>query len=385
MNPNDTGPAAALIKKRLEERGGWLPFSDFMDLALFAPGVGYYQRGGMFGEQGDFVTAVDLGPWLALGLADLVRESWRMLGSPRAFTLMELGGGTGRLMAELARLLAKEGIEPELLAIERSGELARMQRQRLKEAGFCIEVVPDLESVALREPMVVFSNEFFDALPVRCFVAKRAGGAGIVERGVAWRDGRFVWSEAHEPLERGPAIAPEIRAEWPEGYISEWRPELSAWLTGLADCAERLVVLTVDYGYPQREYYRPGRIEGTLMGHAGHRVVHDVLSAPGSMDITAHVDFTAFARAGERAGMHTLHFMNQGAWLAQSPSVQQAIRDRARNPSPDSVQALAHARRLLMPDGMGESFKLLVQAKGVAGKFDWLTGFDRSHALEAGA
>ncbi|MDX8401575.1 MAG: SAM-dependent methyltransferase [Mariprofundaceae bacterium] len=379
-------PLQKRIRERIEAAGGWLPFDAYMEAALYEPELGYYERAEIFGEAGDFVTAADLGPWLALALADLIAWGWETLGRPGAWTLVEQGGGSGRLMRAVVEGLAARDLAPsEVLMIERSSRLREVQRETLADCGVTVVIDADPAMPAGREPVILFSNELPDAFPVRCFRCDEGGGRGMREMGVAWQEGRFVW-QAGGAVEDGPVIAPEIRARWPEGYTSEWNPGLARWQRTLADGIARGFVFTVDYGYAQPEYYREGRIAGTLMGHRGHRVIEDVLTEPpGSCDITAHVDFTALTRAAAEAGFQPLFWMTQGGWLAQSPSVQERIRDLAASPTHEGMAMMAAAKRLMMPTGMGESFKILAQSRGLeAGRPPFLRDFDRLDRLIGG-
>ncbi len=378
----------ARIRQRIEDAGGWLPFDRYMEAALYEPGLGYYERAEIFGEAGDFVTAPDLGPWLALALADLAEWSWERMGEPGEWTLAEQGGGEGRLMRAVLEELARRDLAmPAALMIERSARLREAQRLALADApARAVRVVETLEEaagVAGGGPVALFSNELPDAFPVRCFQCERAGGEGMRERGVAWEEGRFVWRAGEALGAGGPEIAAGVRAAWPAGYASEWNPRLASWQRDLAGLVAHGFAFTVDYGYSASEYYRPGRIEGSLMGHRAHRVIEDVLAVPpGECDITAHVDFTALARAARAAGFAPLFWMTQGAWLAQSPSVQARVRELAASPSHESMAAMAAARRLMMPEGMGESFKIFGQARGTAAETPaYLAAFDRLDRL----
>ncbi|MDQ6954599.1 MAG: SAM-dependent methyltransferase, partial [Mariprofundaceae bacterium] len=172
---------------------------------------------------------------------------------------------------------------------------------------------------------------------------------------------------------------------WPNNYISEYNPALAAWQKNIAQLLADGFVFCVDYGYSQREYYRPNRIEGSLMGHKAHQVVDDVLAEPGLCDITAHVDFTQLAKSGLACDLMPCSFITQGAWLAQSPTVQQAITALAQESTLESMQALAHAKRMLLPFGMGESFKLLIQGKNRQRCPDYLKSLDRIRDLRLSA
>jgi len=367
---------SALIRQRIEAAGGWLPFDQFMQAALYEPELGYYETSKVFGRQGDFVTAAQMGPWLSLGLLDLLVWGWQQLGAPNEWHLVEQGGGEGALLATLAGHLQQlELPAPKLWSVERSAGMRRRQQQRYAEAGLLVTQVPVLADLPLLHDAILFSNELPDAFPVRCF-AWRDGE--MLERGVAVAGDTFAWVERTlAPLER-PAIDPALMAAWPEGYISEWSPRLADWQAQLAAKIERGLIVTVDYGYNQREFYRSGRGEGTLLAHLGHRTSDDLLSDPGSRDLTAHVDFSALLAAGECCRLEGVLFCTQGAWLAQSPSVSATAQSFAMQGGAAAIAHLAEAKRLMLPFGMGEIFKLLVQSRGCSPVVPaWLGQFEK--------
>jgi len=349
-----------IIRQRISDAGGFLSFDTFMQAALYEPGMGYYESKAIFGESGDFVTAPDLGPWLYLGLADLLLWGWQELGEPREWVLLEQGGGSGRLLVDiLQRLQQFEMPMPvQIIEVERSSHLQQRQQQLFSESGFDVEHKSDLASVGALENILVISNELPDAFPVRCFC--KHNGA-LYERGVT-HVGGFSWVDADQPLSDELPIAQEIRSCWPNGYISEWNPGLSRWQKDLSRVIKRGFSFCVDYGFSQQEYYRPNREQGTLLAHSNHRAVDTVLNHPGLQDITAHIDFTALSHAGRQAGLDTLLWMPQGAWLAQSPGIQERIQQLASHPDAESMRLMAQARRMLLPNGMGELFKLLIQS-----------------------
>jgi SAM-dependent MidA family methyltransferase len=195
---------------------------------------------------------------------------------------------------------------------------------------------------------------------VQAFASKEGQ---TLERGVDWDGKTFIWAEL-DAINTG--IQENIQAQWADNYCSEISPHLATWQQDISRLFECGVVLTVDYGYTQQEYYRAQRMEGTLMGHYQHQVVEDVLKlSPGVCDITAHVDFSALKQAGEAVGLQSIAYTSQGAWLAQAESVQQALQQLAAKPSVDNLAQITHAKRLMLPTGMGESFKLLIQSKGL--------------------
>jgi len=375
-----TDMLADSIRKHIERAGGWLSFDAFMRDALYAPGYGYYESAEVFGEAGDFVTGPDMGPWLALALADLISWGWKQMGSPVQWCLIEQGGGSGRLMCEVIKSLDQAGynsLPTSIVAVEGSEYMRRRQCACYQHEGISVQQVSCLSGLEVQENTLYFCNELPDAFPVRCFAWHQQR---MFERGVVWKDEHFVWSE--RVLENPPEIDPLYMREWPDGYSSEWNPSLLSWQGDIAACMQRGYVFCVDYGYAASEYYRPGRREGTLLAHLRHQALDDVLTDPGSRDITAHVDFTALNMAGKRAGLDTVGWMTQGAWLAQSPSVQMYLQEMAASTDVKSIQAIAAVKRMLIPQGMGELFKLNIQScNAPADTPPFLKRFNRMHAL----
>jgi len=370
-----------IIRQRMKDAGDFIPFDQFMQAALYEPGLGYYETKTVFGEKGDFVTASELGPWSTLAMADLVFDAWRQMGEPVAWTLIEQGSGSGQQLASLLNILGQFSMQqPDtVISVEHCAQLQARQEQLFTERQLSVQIVAGLEAVAATEHVIYYSNELPDAFPVGCFHYHK----GIFfERGVGLKDDAFCWLDAAEPMPQTPEIASELVAAWPDDYISEWNPSLTGWQQQLARIIISGFVFTVDYGYSQQEYYRQARIEGSLLAHIGQTASEDVLSEPGGRDITAHVDFTALVRAGRYAGLEPLLWMSQGGWLGQSPSVQSLIQSLAAQNDKVSMHLMAHLKRMLMPFGMGEVFKLLVQSKGFkAAKPAYLTQFDHLDTL----
>ncbi|MDQ6959564.1 MAG: SAM-dependent methyltransferase [Mariprofundaceae bacterium] len=378
-----------IIRERINEAGGFIGFDQFMQAALYEPGLGYYDTKTVFGEKGDFVTASELGPWSTLAMADLVFNAWQQMGAPVAWTLIEQGSGSGQQLASLLDILVQWSMQmpTSVISVEHCAQLRNRQQKLFAERQLDVILVASLRDVLASEHVVFYSNELPDAFPVPCFHYKQGV---FYERGVGIDGDAFCWLDAdkpmtiiNQPMTHPPEITNKLVANWPDSYISEYNPALSVWQQELARIIQSGFVFTVDYGYSQQEYYRQARVEGTLLAHVDQTADEDVLSNPGSRDITAHVDFSALVRAGKQAGLEPLLWMSQGGWLAQSPSVQALIQSLAEQNDKLSMHLLAHAKRMLMPFGMGEVFKLLVQAKGLSAKKpEYLSQFDHLDVLE---
>ncbi|MDQ6952825.1 MAG: SAM-dependent methyltransferase [Mariprofundaceae bacterium] len=368
------------IIEAVQRSNGFLPFENFMQMALFEPELGYYESRHVFGEGGDFITGIDLGAWLGLGFADLMTWGWQQLGQPHHWVLLEQGGGTGHLLTQVLKQLQKQGISmPQVIAVERSAWMRERQVEHYHSEGFDVAVYASLGDVNVNVPVLMMCNELPDAFPVRPFVFR---DGQCFERAVGYQNEAFVWLEGRQAMAQPLHIDAHIRSTWCNGYASEFNPSLADWQKDVASVMTQGFLFCVDYGYSQQEYYRSNRVEGTLMGHAAHQVVEDVLKVDvGSADITAHIDFTHLARLGKKIGLTPISFITQGAWLAQSPSVQSLVTRLAQEGTVESMQAMAQAKRMLLPMGMGESFKLLVQTKNTSDCPDYLRALDRKGDL----
>lgn len=364
----------ALIRARIAEAGGWLAFADYMELALYAPGLGYYAAGATkFGAAGDFVTAPELTPLFGQTLATTLAAVLAEVGGD----CLELGAGSGRLAAAVLPELARLGQLPEHYAIlELSADLRERQR------AFLAATIPELVGRvvwldALPEHFTggIFGNEVLDATPVQ---RVRWAGEGLFVQGVVWQGERFVVAE--RPLISGPVFTAAQALMVAPGVTSE----IGLAARGLMQTlAERLVagaVVWVDYGFPQAEFYHPQRADGTLMCHYRHHSHVDPFVWPGLNDITAHVDFSAIATVAEAAGLAVLGYAPQAAYLLEA-----GVLDRLQTMDTgcaDYFPVVSAVQKLLQPHEMGELFKVLAVGRGVSTPLPGFGGRgDRRHAL----
>ena len=365
----------AAVERAIGRADGFLPFDRYAELVLYAPGLGYYVAGARkFGAAGDFVTAPEVS---ALFGATLARQVGAILAASGAREVVELGAGTGKLAADLLATLAADGAPTRRYRIvEVSPELRERQRATIARlAPAQGAVVEWLDALPATIDGAVVLNEVLDAVPP-ALVARR--GDALTERGVVWRDGALALAE--RPL-ADPRLAKLARKRFPAGdYLSELNPAAEALVETVATRLVGGALLAIDYGFPRAEYYHPQRREGTLMAHYRHRAHGDPLSWPGLTDVTAHVDFTAIAEAGERAGLVVAGFASQAAFLLSS-----GLLDRlAATGAPTSAAYLREAAAVQMltsPAEMGELFKVLALARSET--IDW-PGFalaDLAHRL----
>jgi SAM-dependent MidA family methyltransferase len=349
---------AAHVRDEIGRAGGFITFAQYMDLVLYAPGLGYYVAGARkFGDAGDFVTAPELTPLFGAALA---RQIEVVVATTSAREIVELGAGSGALAASMLNALAEAKALPSRYAIlEPSPELRARQQATLEalsaRSGARIEWIERLPDTI---GGIVVMNEVLDAIAPN-IVARRDGQ--WYERGVALADATFAWAE--RPLDDAKLLA-LARARFPDDgdYLSEVNPAAEALVATIAKRVGEGGILIVDYGFPAREYYHAQRASGTLVGHYRHRVHDDPFLWPGLSDLTSHVDFTAIARAGQRAGLRVAGFATQASFLLGCGLLER-LRAAGTPGSVDYVRASAAVQTLLSPAEMGELFKMLLLAR----------------------
>ncbi len=365
------------IAARIEAAGGWLPFVDYMDMALHLPGLGYYAGGAQkFGAAGDFVTAPELTPLFGQALAAQVAQILAACAVPPAPTLLEVGAGSGQLAADLLAALETLGALPQRYEIlELSGELRTRQRRTLQAAvPHLAGRVVWLDTLPERICGCVVANELLDALPTHA-VAWRA--AGPMQRGVVRTATGFAWAE--RPATGVLADAMQAIAV-PPPFESEIGLAARAWVAEWGHRLERGALLLIDYGLPQRELYHPQRAHGTLRCHYRHRAHDDVFWWPGLADITSHVDFTAVAEAGFAAGLEVLGYTHQANFLINC-GIGELFAQRQQTGGEQALRAHGALQVLLAPGEMGELFKVIALGRGVTSPLLGFRRGDQTHAL----
>jgi SAM-dependent MidA family methyltransferase len=349
----------AHIRDAIHGAGGFIAFSRYMELVLYAPALGYYVAGARkFGEAGDFVTGPELTPLYGAAIA---RQLAPILATTIARDIVEFGAGSGALAASLLDALALHGASPSRYRIlEVSPQLRAMQKSTIaKCAPASLERVEWIDRLPDAIDGVVVMNEVLDAIAPR-LVAHRDGA--WFERGVTLVDGALAWDERPLDDARLEAIA---RARFPADgdYTSELNRAAEALVTTIGRRIVSGALLIVDYGFPRHEYYHPQRSTGTLVGHYRHRVHADPFLWPGLSDLTSHVDFTAIAEAAERAGLHVAGFATQASFLLGC-GILDLLRDTGAPETPAYLRAASAVQKLLSPAEMGELFKVLLLARG---------------------
>jgi len=387
----DQAAQAALVRRiaaRTAQAGGWIPFDEFMAEALYAPGLGYYSGGRRIfglgpGSGSDFVTAPELSPFFGRTLAVQVREALDAAGSDE---VIEFGAGSGALAEQLLEALDADDagddglLRPPVMytIVELSGALRERQQQRL--ARFAPRV-RWLDAWPQTLTGVVVGNEVLDAMPVKLLV-RRAGRwheRGVVaapEAGDTAGGRPFVFADLDAPyeLEGETQAAPALAGgAFVDGSVTEIHPIAESFIASLAERLARGVVLLVDYGFPEHEYYHPQRTGGTLMCHQAHVADTDPLVDVGRKDITAHVNYSGIALAAQEAGLDVLGYTSQARFLINCGLVDLL--------AGASVAERGNAQKLVNEHEMGELFKVIALARDCT--FDpvgFRTG-DRSHTL----
>ena len=370
-----------MLEAAIVAAGGWLSFERYMDLALYAPGLGYYSAGAhKLGEGGDFATAPEISELFG---ACLAQQCVELLGRSGGSSIMEIGAGTGRMAADiLTRLDTLQCLPDHYVILEVSADLRDRQRrqieQRLPQLAARVRWIDAPPTEAFDG--VILANEVLDALPVARF---RWRAAGCEELGVAVTDDGFIWAARPAP----PALESVCRrladaavTGWDDGYVSECCPRLPSWTDAVSRALRRGAVIWFDYGLPRPQYYLAERHEGTLLCHFRQRALEDPFVNPGLQDITAWVDFTAVAEAGAAAQYDVAGFTTQAFFLA-GLGIDREMRALAGDDQNRFARLANQARRLMLPGEMGERFKVMAWTRGVERDLSGFVLQDLRHTL----
>jgi SAM-dependent MidA family methyltransferase len=363
----------AHIQAEIAESGGWISFARYMDLALYAPGLGYYAGGAAkFGAAGDFITAPEMTPLFGRTLAQTALRVLHATGGD----ILELGAGSGRLALDLLRELeTRQALPVHYCILEVSPDLRARQRELIAaEAPHLLERMVWLDRLPAAFTGLILANEVLDAMPVH--LVHWLNGE-VFERGVIDQAGEFAWQDAL--LIEGPLRQAACAIEPGLDYLSEINLAAPAWISSLAQCLERGVILCLDYGFPRSEYFHPQRDSGTLRVHYRHHSLDDPFYLPGLCDLTAHVDFSAVADAAIESGLDLLGYTSQANYLLNA-----GLLDLMTEMSPmssDYLRAASAVQKLLQPSEMGELFKAIAFGRGVTHDLHGFQRGDRRGAL----
>ena len=351
------------IHTAINANDGCISFRDYMQYALYEPGLGYYSAGcSKFGDAGDFITAPELSELFSQCLARQCRQVLQLTGGD----ILEFGAGSGRMAGDIMRELDLLDCLPgRYLILETSADLRERQYNYLNES------LPEMANrfewldALPEQPFkgVVLANEVLDAMPVHRLVIR---GDRISEACISWQDNALAWTEAEacsELVDCLMEIRNDIKVVWPDQYVTEINLSIHPWINSVAGVLHEGLLLVTDYGYTRKEYYHPQRRDGTLICHYRHRAHGNPLLYPGLQDITASVDFTLLAGTGNDAGMQVLGFTNQGQFLLGC-----GLDELLAQHDMDSMQyqlLAGQAKQLTLPGEMGERYQVMALGRGL--------------------
>ncbi len=367
-----------LICDEVEQQGGSIPFDRYMELALYAPGLGYYSAGmRKFGAQGDFVTAPEISSLFSRSLAHQVKQ---LLDLCAGGDVLEFGAGSGRLAVDmLCELEALDALPERYLILELSPDLRQRQQQlitaeipHLRESVQWLDRLPQQR---LRGALV--ANEVIDAMPVHRFQVSSGNHEQAQEEMVICTKGQLAkeWRPASAELQQEVA---KLGVELPSGCESEINLRLKPWIAAISDVLEEGALFMIDYGYARSEYFHPQHSEGTLMCHFRQHAHGDALFYPGLQDITAHVDFTAVAEAADGTGLSVAGYTNQASFLLAC-GIEKLLQSSAADQNVEWFQQAEGLKRLVLPSEMGERFKVMALTRNID---EPLMGFSMRNMLE---
>lgn len=367
----------ALLKARIKKHGK-ISFHDYMHYVLYEPGLGYYSAGSCkLGVAGDFITAPELSPLFAAGIVQQLLPAFSFL---KKWDWLELGAGTGKLAKAILSTLSEQQALPEhYYILEVSADLKQRQQQalRMQLPQNIFSRIVWLDQLPQDFQGIILANEVCDALAVHRFYIDETGV--VQEYFIDLKEDQFIecldYSSSAYLQER----IKQLSIQGP--YSSEINLQQEALLKTLSDSLHTGMILFIDYGFPAKEFYHPDRNQGTLMCHYQHHAHSEALFWPGLQDITAHVDFTALARAGIESGLSLLNFSTQAAWLLNGQILELAAKRWITLSDTDRLLEKQAVHKLLAPEEMGELFKVLLFGKNLPAQAMHTTKFDMRHRL----
>lgn len=346
-----------LIKSEIDKNDGLISFQRYMELTLYAPGLGYYAAGSSkLGEEGDFITAPEISSLFSQALANAILP---ILNKDEI--ILEVGAGRGRMAADiLLYLKQKNKLPKEYWILELSADLRERQKKTIeKTIPDFLDKVKWLDGLPENFSGVVLANELLDAMPVQLFQKTEND---INEVYVVWEDDKFEFqlksSFDARLISRVKDIESELDIILNPGYISEINFSAEDWIKSIAEWLDKGVIILVDYGFPRHEYYHEQRNQGTLMCHYRHRTHPDAFVYPGLQDITAHVDFTAMADAALEANMKVIGYTNQVSFLMGASLLELAELESGADVQ-QQMEVASQIKKLTLPHEMGELFKVI--------------------------
>jgi SAM-dependent MidA family methyltransferase len=383
---------AEFIRARIDEAGGSISFAEYMQHALYAPGIGYYSAGASkFGPAGDFVTAPEVSPIFGSIIARQCAEVLEQVGD--GGSILEFGAGSGRLAVDVLRKLAVLNALPRRYKIlEVSADLRERQEHLLRsEVPSCMDRIEWLDGIPDSISGVVIANEVLDAMPVERFVRREVVRQQRVIVNDDWNsqasnhsnNQAFAFIETDAPAQLVAAvetIETNLGEKLPAGFRSEISLAAPAWVTDIVAAMHAGVAFLFDYGVSQREYFARDRDDGWLRCHFRHRAHNNPLILPGIQDITAWVDFSTIAEAAANEGADIAGFVSQAQFLMNG-GLAIELGDMSELSPRRQIALSAEVKLLTLPAEMGESFKCLGISRGAVSQPTAFQHTDRTHAL----
>ena len=373
------------IRSKILDAGNWISFAEYMELVLYAPGLGYYSSGtSKFGDSGDFVTAPEIS---ALFGQTLARQAEQILNLLERADILEFGAGSGKLALDILLELEKQKCLPnQYFILELSADL-RQRQQTLFEnrAPHLLPLLHWLDELPTQFNGFIFANEVLDAMPVHLVTWQ---DKNIFERGVTWLDNNFAWKERALHTDPLFEIASEITLKpqkstngiQSERYTSEISLAARQFIRSLSDILHQGAVVLIDYGFGSDEYYHPQRDQGTLMCHYRHHSHDDPFYLPGLQDVTSHVDFSAVYRSMENTELNLLGYTTQAHFLINC-GITNFLSQTPAEQIGEYLPLSSQLQKLVSPAEMGELFKVIALGKDINEPLIGFTSGDKSHLL----
>jgi SAM-dependent MidA family methyltransferase len=376
-------PLEQKILERIK-REGPITFESFMDMALYDPEFGYYvSRGQRIGREGDFYTSSHLHAMFGAIVGKQIMEMWELMDSPEGFTIVEMGAGEGHLCKDMLDYLKRVEREEQrttrsfyqtlrYVIVERNELQRQRQKQRLNEYINKVSWIADIrEAGTIRG--CIFSNELLDAFPVHLVRMEDQ----LREIYVIHDGARFTEQTGDLSSDAVAGYFSDAGIELERGYTTEVNLRIRDWLLDIGAVLEAGFVFTIDYGHPAEEYYSEDRNRGTLLCYHNHEFNEDPYQNIGNQDMTSHVNFSSVKRWGEETGLKALGYCGQGTFLL-AMGIDQEIA-RLAETSDDYLFEVGRIKKLFLPQGMGESHKVLIQYRG--NELPTLRGFSMRNQL----
>jgi SAM-dependent MidA family methyltransferase len=349
-----------LIRRDIADHDGWIPFERYMELALYAPGLGYYSAGAKkIGKDGDFITAPEISTLYGQSIAQCAAQVIEQTDGD----ILEFGAGSGKLAFDLLAELALQNKLPRnYFILEVSADLRERQQILLSklptEIFSCIKWIDKLFN---KFNGLVIGNEVLDAMPTHLIAGAKTGAR---ERGVSTEKQKFIFAD-RDIHKKSALFTAAATLNLPDAYVSEINLAAQSFIASLGAMLQQGVILLIDYGFATAEFYHPQRNMGTLMCHYRHHAHADPFYLPGLQDITSHVDFSAIAQAGEKAGLDVIGYTSQAQFLLGCGITDLIARHDASD-AKNYLPVVNAVQRLVSPAEMGELFKVISFGKKFA-------------------